>query len=75
MHHMDPVSLYLKEALRIAATSFVHTLEASQVPVAGEYSMIEMVPSEDAAASTSPSSWGAHAILLIEAVCSVPGVM
>eukprot|EP00983_Pelagomonas_calceolata_P091581 1157565-Pelagomonas_calceolata.AAC.4 len=49
------------------------TLVASQEPVDGEYSVMDTVPSDEAAASRRPSSWGAHAMLLMEAVCSVPG--
>mmetsp|Transcript_35741 Transcript_35741/g.90336 ORF Transcript_35741/g.90336 Transcript_35741/m.90336 type:complete len:278 (-) Transcript_35741:411-1244(-) len=40
----------------------------SHWPVLDVYSMMEMVPSEEAAARMSPSSWGAHAMLLMDAV-------
>lgn len=53
----------------------VLALVASHEAVAGEYSVIDTVPSEDAAAKMSPSSWGAHAMLLMDAVCRVPGEM
>ena len=55
--------------------SCVLALVASHVPVAVVYSIIEMLPSEEAAARMRPSSCGAQAMLLMEAVCRVPGVM
>lgn len=50
------------------------TFVVSQLLVAALYSKMEMVPSDEAAAKTSPSSWGAHAMLLTEAVCRVAGL-
>lgn len=50
------------------------TLLVSQLP-SGLCSSSETVPSDEAHASTSPSSCGPNAMLLTDAVCSVGGVL
>lgn len=46
-----------------------------QVEAADAYSRRDVVPSDEPTANTRPSSCGAHAMLLIDAVCSVAGDM
>jgi hypothetical protein len=70
-----PAPLLLKNNSISTHSLNKRTFVASHEAVVGEYSVMDMVPSEDAAARRRPSSWGAHAMLLMDAECRVPGEM